>query len=86
MQLFEIGFKVIKNFLKSNLYILDVFNDNTTKVKFYFFNWLLHIYNDTGLDTQRFDQKINYNYITLFKFWLSLYPLLILTRTLFKAC
>ena len=38
-----------------------------------------------GLDTQRFDQKINYNYISRFNFWLSLiYPLVIVTRTPFK--
>ena len=37
-------------------------------------------FNDTGLETQRFYQKNNYNYITRFKF---IYPLLILTRTPF---
>ena len=30
------------------------------------------MFNDTGFDMQRFDQKINYNYITRFKFVLSL--------------
>ena len=45
-------------------------------------------FNDTELDTlDRFDLKtymyihILYNYITRFKFWLSLYPLWILTCT-----
>ena len=30
-------------------------------------NKSLFSFNDTGLDTQRLDQKINYNYITRFK-------------------
>ena len=42
------------------------------------------MFNDTGLDTHRFVQKINYAYIIRFKFCLSLYPLLILTRTPFN--
>ena len=42
------------------------------------------MFNDTELDTHRFDQNMNYNYITRFKFCLSLYPLLILTCTPFK--
>ena len=38
----------------------------------------------TKLNKQRFDHEINYNYITWFKFWLSLLPLLILNRTPFN--
>ena len=48
-------------------------------------NKLIFTFNDTGFDTQRFDKKMNYNYITRFKFGLFLYPLLILTRTPFKT-
>ena len=43
---------------------------------------MIFTFNDTGLDSQRNDQKINYNYITRFKFFLTIY--LILTRTPFK--
>ena len=41
-------------------------------------------FNDTGPDTHRFDQQMNYKCINRFEFCLSLYPLLILTRTPFK--
>ena len=56
--------------------MLVEFNDDTTKVK------LLNktstfSFNNTGLDMQRLDQKINYNYLTQFKFRLSLYPIIL---------
>ena len=41
---------------------------------FYFLNKLIFTFNDSGLETQRFDKK-KYNYKTRFKFELSLYPL-----------
>ena len=47
-------------------------------------NKSIFTFSDTGLDTQRFDQKMNSNYLTRFKFCLSLDPLLILTPTPFK--
>ena len=69
MNNFQIGFDFVKNFLNQT-YILAVFNEKATKLKsdFILKNKLIFTFNDSGLDTQRFDQKINYNYITRFKF------------------
>ena len=40
------------------------------------------MFNDTGLEIRTdLIKKTNYNYITRFKLCISLYPLLILTRT-----
>ena len=33
----------------------------------FYFDKLIDFYVDTGLDTQRFNQKMNYTYITRFK-------------------
>ena len=51
---------------------------------FYLFLYWLFKFNDTELDKQRFVQKIKYNYLTRFKFWLTLYLLLLLSRTPFN--
>ena len=42
------------------------------KSNFIFKNKSVFMFNDKGLDTQKFDIKINYNYITQFKFCSSL--------------
>ena len=55
------------------------------KRDFIFKNKWIFMFNDTGLDAQRFDQKLNIIIIiTQFEFFLSLYPLLILTCTPFN--
>ena len=80
MYKFKIGFKFVKNFFNLNLYFgRNVKSDLILK------NKLIFTLNDTGLDTYRFVQKINYTYLSRYKFLLSLYPLLILTRTPFKC-
>ena len=54
-------------------YILAVFNGKSQKV--ILFSKINRFYDQwhMGLDTQRFYQKMNYNYITRFKFCLSLW-------------
>ena len=37
-------------------------------------NKYIFTFKDTGLNTHRFDEKMNYNYITQFKFCLCPYP------------
>ena len=66
------NFKIGINFVKhlKKNYSLALFDDDIAKVI---------------RDMQRFDQQINYNYTTRFKFWLSLYPLLVLTYTPFES-
>ena len=53
----KIGFKFAKHFFKSNLYLGRIYWQ-------YAKNKCTFTFNDTGLDTQRSDKKINYNYIT----------------------
>ena len=79
MHNFKIVFECVKDLLNSNLYFGRM--GETSKV-FKFKKKSIFKFNDTGLDTHRFDQKLKYNYINRFKFCLSLYPLLVLTRTL----
>ena len=67
MHNFQIGFDFVKHFLPQT-YILAVFNEKGSKVILFKKNKSIFTFNDTGLDTQRFDKIINYNYVTLFKF------------------
>ena len=67
MHNFPIGFDFVKqNTFLNQTYILAVFNEKASA--FILKNKSIFTFNDTRLDTQRFDQKINYNYITRFKF------------------
>ena len=72
MHNFKIRFRFVKHFFKSNLYLSCIYWWN---VKNYFIlkNKSIFTFKDTGLGTQKFDQKINYYCITRLKFWLSLY-------------
>ena len=45
------------NIFYNQTYILSVFNDETSKM--IFLNKSIFTFNDTGLDSQRFDKKIN---------------------------
>ena len=58
---------ILLNTFLNQTYILAVFNEKASKV-IYLKNKSIFAFNDTGLDTQRFDQTIYYNYITRFKF------------------
>ena len=55
---FKIGYNFAKHFFKLK----------SVRIDFFFLNKLIFTFNDTGLDTQRFDQKMNYKYTTRFKF------------------
>ena len=67
-------------------YILAVFIGERSKVILFYKNKSIFTFNDTGLDTHRFGKKMNYNYTTRFKFFLSLYPLLILPLKDYVGC
>ena len=54
-------FKIGYNFEK------PVFNEKPSKM-IIFLKISIFTFNDTGLDTQKFDQKMNYNYKSRFKF------------------
>ena len=58
----KIGFKFAKHFFKSNIYLGRIYWQNAKSDLFS--NKCTFTFNDTGLDTQRSDKKINYNYIT----------------------
>ena len=67
----KIGFNFDKHFLNQT-YILASFNEDMSKVIFFLF-FFISTFNNKGLDTQRFDPKTNYIYITRYKFCLSMY-------------
>ena len=50
----RVGFKFVKHFFSNQSFILAVFNDDLK-----LFSKSIVTFNDTGLDTKRFDQKIN---------------------------
>ena len=57
---------ILLNILKK----LNVYNDDTSKVILFLKINGFFMFNDTGLATRRFDNKINYNYITCSKYHL----------------
>ena len=61
MQNFKIGFKFL-----IPTFILALFNGETAKFILRVKNKSIFTLNDTELDTDRFDKKMNYNYITKF--------------------
>ena len=61
---FKIGFKLVKKKFKSNLYFGCIQRRNV-KSDSIFKNKSIFTFNDTRLDTHRFDQKINYNHISI---------------------
>ena len=67
---------MLKTFLIQT-YIFTIFNCETAKVILFskINRFLVFTFNDTWLDTNRFDKKINFYYTTRFKFCLSFYPL-----------
>ena len=85
MHNFQIGYNFFKQFFKSNLYsgrILckSVKSDIILKK----INRVLRSATQGWIHRDLIKKKKKSNNITQFKFWLSLYPLLILTRTPFK--
>ena len=73
MHNFEIRFNFAKHFLNQN-YVRVYLGCILQSVNRHFIlkNKSIFTFNDTEIDTQRFDQKVNYNYITRFNF--CLYP------------
>ena len=85
MHNFQIEFDFVKLFLNQT-YILVVFNLKTSKgILFWKINRFLRSTTKGSMSQYTKNwSKINYNFWTRFKFWLSLYSFWILTRTPFK--
>ena len=62
MHNFKIEFKFVRDFFNSNLYFGRILGRNV-KSDFIFKNKSIFTFNDTKLDTHRFDKKMNYNYL-----------------------
>ena len=81
---FKIGLSLVNAFLNQT-YMLAVVNGERSKViLFSKINRFLRSKTQGSISIDLI-KKMNYNYITRFKFRLSLYPLLIPTRTPFKT-
>ena len=75
---------ILLNTFPNQTYILAVFNEKASKVILF---WKINRFlrSTTQGSIHRDLIKKNYNYITRFKFWSSLYSLLMLTCTPFKS-